>query len=141
MTVEELNPRNRAPSRNALRLAAINTIKLECSADLLIDVWKARGTNEIRELLVKHDKDLSLITQLYTTSARFRHFKMALIDALAGFSGVEFLGVHRRLGGDVHYLNAGDTYAATLIFHRDRMLIGTWGDWVERKLIVEFQQP
>lgn len=59
------------------------------------------------------------------------------IDRVLGTYGVEPL---RRtddspMGAPSHeYLNAGDTYAATLIYHRDAdaLRIGCWGDIVER---------
>jgi hypothetical protein len=57
------------------------------------------------------------------------------MDAVMGTHGVEGLGPPR--GGDYappyEYLNAGDSYAATLIYDRgrDRLFVGTWGGIVE----------
>jgi hypothetical protein len=58
------------------------------------------------------------------------------MNEVMGTHGVEGLGPRR--GGDYapryEYLNAGDTYAATLIYDRDgdRLFVGTWGDLVEK---------
>jgi hypothetical protein len=58
------------------------------------------------------------------------------MDKIMGTHGVEGLGPQRR--GDYapayEYLNTGDTYAATLIYDRDRdrLFVGNWGDLVER---------
>jgi hypothetical protein len=57
------------------------------------------------------------------------------MNEVFGTHGVEGLGPPRS--GDYappyEYLNAGDTYAATLIFDRDkdRLFISSWGDVVE----------
>ena len=61
--------------------------------------------------------------------------KRQLLNDLAGFHGVEYLGQHRRSGRSVRYLNAGDTYATTLIFTGRRMTVGCWGDLVETKAV------
>lgn len=54
------------------------------------------------------------------------------MDEVMGMAGVEAIEV----GGAVEYeyLNAGDTYATTLIYDadKDRLFIGTYGDVVER---------
>lgn len=58
------------------------------------------------------------------------------INEVLGTHGVEGIGPPRS--GDYapsyEYLNAGDTYAGTLIYHRDgdRLFVGTWGDVVEK---------
>ena len=51
------------------------------------------------------------------------------------FHGLEYIGENKRTGFDVYYLNAGDTYATTLIFHNGVMRISTVGDLVERGII------
>lgn len=57
------------------------------------------------------------------------------IDRILGTHGVEGLGPQRS--GDYapafEYLNAGDTYATTLVYTRDTdtLRIGCWGDIVE----------
>jgi len=58
------------------------------------------------------------------------------MNEVLGTHGVEGLGPPR--GGDYappyEYLNAGDTYAGTLIYDRgrDRLFVGSWGDIVEK---------
>ena len=57
------------------------------------------------------------------------------MNEVLGTHGVEGLGPPR--GGDYappyEYLNTGDTYAATLIYDRDRdrLFVGSWGDIAE----------
>ena len=48
--------------------------------------------------------------------------------------GVESLGECRTYGPPAEYLNAGDTYAATLLFDHiaGNFKLTTYGDWLER---------
>jgi hypothetical protein len=48
--------------------------------------------------------------------------------------GVEALGEVRTYGPPAEYLNAGDTYTATLLFDHiaDNFKLTSWGDWYER---------
>lgn len=57
------------------------------------------------------------------------------IDAILRTYGVEFLGQHRRTGAGVYYCNAGDTYATTVLFIGPRLVVGCWGDLVERNAV------
>lgn len=61
---------------------------------------------------------------------------MLALDSLLGTHGVEYIGeVDMRDGPPVEYLNAGDTYAATLVWYRDRVRpwsVESWGDVAER---------
>lgn len=58
------------------------------------------------------------------------------IDRIVGTHGVESLGSgeHPSYAPPFEYLNAGDTYATTLIYKRasDNLYVGTWGDVAER---------
>lgn len=61
--------------------------------------------------------------------------RIAAINALIDCHGVEALPVH--LSGahpSAVYCNAGDTYAATILYcyDSDRFLLTSWGDYVER---------
>ena len=56
--------------------------------------------------------------------------RMTCLDALAGTHGVG--GFETRRNGWCEYLNAGDTYAITLVRYRGRYLVTTWGDIAER---------
>jgi hypothetical protein len=56
--------------------------------------------------------------------------RMHVLDNLAETSGIEeFI---TRKGEHVEYLNAGDTYAATLVYFRGNYYVGCWGDYAER---------
>jgi hypothetical protein len=55
--------------------------------------------------------------------------RMHALDALAGTHGVEGF---RLRNGCCEYLNAGDTYAPTLLRVRGHYRVGTWGDIAER---------
>lgn len=54
---------------------------------------------------------------------------MEKINDLLQYHGVEVLGIHKRTNYTIYYLNAGDTYAPTILFFgADHMRVGTWGD-------------
>lgn len=55
--------------------------------------------------------------------------RMECLDALAGTHGVEAFETRR---GWCEYLNAGDTYAPTLVRYRGRYRVTCWGDIAER---------
>jgi hypothetical protein len=59
------------------------------------------------------------------------HLRLCLLDELAETHGVESFQV--RDGTWCEYLNAGDTYASTLILFRGRYRVACWGDIVERE--------
>ena len=59
------------------------------------------------------------------------HLRLCLLDGLAETHGVESLQV--RNGDWCEYLNAGDTYAPTLVLFRGRYKVACWGDIVERE--------
>lgn len=54
------------------------------------------------------------------------------IDGLIGTYGVEVLGAHKRTGLWVEYCNGGDTYTTTISFVGSRLVVGCWGDYVEK---------
>lgn len=56
--------------------------------------------------------------------------RMNVLDALAGTFGIEEF--RTRKGENVEYLNAGDTYAATIVYFRGNYYVGCWGDYAER---------
>ena len=65
------------------------------------------------------------------TLAPMLTLKLCALDELGGFFGVESF---EYSDGFVEYLNAGDTYAATLLYRpdlRDRWQVSTLGDVVE----------
>lgn len=56
--------------------------------------------------------------------------RMHCLDALGHTYGVE--AIRLRDGRYVPYLNAGDTYATTLLRFNGRYTVGCWGDIAER---------
>lgn len=56
--------------------------------------------------------------------------RLHVLNALGGFCGVEAFETSR--GELVEYLNAGDTYSATLVRFRGSYRVTTWGDIAER---------
>jgi hypothetical protein len=55
--------------------------------------------------------------------------RLTCLDALAGTHSVEAFDTRH---GVCEYLNAGETYAPTLVRFRGRYLVATWGEIVER---------
>lgn len=97
-------------------------------------VW--RGNNaEVRNVY----PDVDRIFAEYHNAPGARELRRAVIDRLLKTCGVEYLGYHKRAGQHVHYCNAGDAYYATILFIGDRLVVGCWGDLVERSLISEPQ--
>jgi len=59
--------------------------------------------------------------------------KMSMADELCETCGVELIPEgHNSRSPAIEYLNAGDTYAATLLWVAGRYRVGCWGDIVER---------
>jgi hypothetical protein len=78
------------------------------------------------------------VQRMYSTPYRNRDWRRSVIlhaiDRALGTHGVESLGpVDDEHGPPFLYCNAGDTYAATLIYDRDadELTIGCWGDALE----------
>jgi len=57
------------------------------------------------------------------------HLRLCILNELAGTHGVESFDTKH---GWCDYLNAGDTYAVTLVRFRGRYQVTTWGDIAER---------
>lgn len=56
--------------------------------------------------------------------------RLTCLDALGETYGVE--AFHTEHGELVHYLNAGDTYAPTVIRFRESYRVACWGDIAEK---------
>lgn len=69
-----------------------------------------------------------------------REMKRTAIDEIAEMHGVELLGIHKGSRDYVYYCNAGDTYAATILFHGGNLSVGCWGDMVERNSVETNQE-
>ncbi len=59
--------------------------------------------------------------------------RMAMLDELCETFGVEYIPEGRSAKSPaIEYLNAGDTYVATLLYVAGNYRVGCWGDIVER---------
>jgi hypothetical protein len=129
----------RAPSAKTLT----STFRLSPEAVKLIRKFAAAADDE------EHLKDLvdtwAPATERYVRSMHSDPYRSQLwrntvalhaINEHFGTYGVEGLGTPRS--GDYappyEYLNAGDSYSATLIYDRDkdRLFVGSWGDVAEK---------
>jgi hypothetical protein len=63
-------------------------------------------------------------------SPKLWDLRMHCLDAVCGTYGIE--GFRIRKGEHVEYLNAGDTYAATIVYFRGNYRLATWGDYAEK---------
>jgi hypothetical protein len=90
------------------------------------------------ELLAQYEAAATVQRQSYNDHPTIHLRRIAIASVLnKEFHGVEFLGWYRRTEARVYYLNAGDPYAATLIFQGDNLRVACWGDLVERNAIKE----
>ena len=130
-----------APSIESLNHS---NIRLDCSPEVIRGVWNASCRNAAIVALTRHFQgDVGKAEDFFceTQQNGFRGLraladhKRTMIDRLAGFHGVEYLGVHRRAGKVVRYCNAGDSYAPTLCFMGRRLFIATVGDLIEDRKV------
>ena len=121
-------------ARTAASVKNLITIKdvTEEDAKRIRAIW--RGTlSDVRKEYPETD---SLIAE-YHNAPGAREIRLVIVDRLIQTCGVEYLGYHKRAGQHVYYCNAGDAYAGTILFIGDRLVVGCWGDLVERNLIKE----
>jgi len=104
-----------------------NAIRLDCTPELIRAIWKAKNRDEL-ETIYPPAAD---IDRDYFNPLNLRQIKREAVNKAAGFYGVEYLGRDRRTGDRVYYCNAGDTYAATLCFIGNRLIVSCWGYFVE----------
>ncbi|ALT58079.1 hypothetical protein FDG94_gp087 [Pseudomonas phage SM1] len=95
-------------------------------------IWRG-DLDEVR----KHFPETDTLIEEYYTQPGARELRRVIIDRLLDTCGVEYLGQYKRSGEHVHYCNAGDPYVTTVMFFDQRLVIGCWGDLVERNLIRE----
>lgn len=81
--------------------------------------------------------DTDKVIDSYYHQPGARELRRVIIDKMIDTCGVEYLGQLKRSGEHVYYCNAGDTYAGTILFIGQRLVVGCWGDLVERNRIVE----
>ena len=113
-------------------LTAIHGVD-EQTAKLVRAVWRAESRDEI---IAACPESADYGRDFYTRPT-LRECKRDAIDRLIGTYGVEYLGVSRKTGEDVYYCNAGDGYAATVIFSGSTLRVGCWADMVERGSVRE----
>lgn len=83
---------------------------------------------KLRELIVEFNLE-SWRRQFYNPP-RIADVKLAILDKLANTCGTESFQVKNTDWCD--YLNAGDTYAPTLVYFRGRYRVSSWGEIAER---------
>ena len=130
----------RAPSTKAL-LSEFRNLSAE-EAKLIRKLADATDDGErLKKLVDAHvPATSSYVRSMHSDPYRSRLWRTTValhaMNEILGTHGVEGLGPPRS--GDYappyEYLNAGDTYAGTLIYDRggDRLFVGTWGDVVEK---------
>lgn len=94
-------------------------------------IWKSESLGDLEKIDCQLYRD--------TTGGLFNldleHVKKLMIDSVINTHGIEYLGYHKRQEVHVDYCNAGDTYTTTIIFMGDNLVVGCWGDLVEKNLI------
>lgn len=101
---------------------------------LYIDRGTAVKVREImqsrtRQPILEQFPGIAEYTRACYNSPGFNYIKMLAIDTLLNTHGVESF---RTRKGALEYCNAGDTYAATVIYYQGRFRVACWGDIVER---------
>ena len=81
-----------------------------------------------REQLLRTPVGAARVAECYHAPST-QDIRMQCLDALGNFYGVEVLDTKK---GECMYLNAGDTYAATLVRFNGAYRITCWGDIAER---------
>jgi len=128
----------RAPSAKTLT----SEFKISADAAKLVRAFAAVADDgeKLKELVDKKaPATASYVRSMHSDPYRSRLWRTTValhaMNEHFGTYGVEGLGPPRS--GDYappyEYLNAGDTYSATLIYDRDRdrLFVGSWGDLVE----------
>ena len=96
-----------------------------------------KDLEEIGGNMLEGDEDLEALAKQLNSAGGARRVEKAMRDAdkILGTHGVEAVFEEGDYDGDaaMTYLNAGDTYAATLVYDvgEDELYVSTWGDWVE----------
>lgn len=69
----------------------------------------------------------------YFHDGQHRYSRMTRIDAVLGTYGVEYIPAGNNTKSPaIHYCNAGDPYATTILKVNGHFRVGCWGDLVER---------
>lgn len=99
-------------------------------AKLIRHVWRDAKKSELLFLAEKYGIKLH-----HGYVECYEYLRQLIIDKIGNFYGLEYLGVHKRSGNEIAYCNAGDAYAATIVFNGLAMRVNCWGDYVEKELI------
>lgn len=107
----------------------------DTSPEQLRAVWKARTLDDVYAAAPEAFDTVHREVAGWYNGPTFGAFKRSVLNALLGTYGVEYLGEHRRYHCSVYYCNAGDPYAATLVFFGGIAHAMCWGDLVERGVV------
>jgi len=130
----------RAPSIKTL-LSEFRQLSAEDAKLIRAIAAAADDAEDLKELVdTRVPATESYVRSLYSDPYRSRLWRTTValhaMNEVLGTYGVEGLGPPR--GGDYappyEYLNTGDSYAATLVYDRDRdrLFVSSWGDIVEK---------
>jgi len=101
-TLREVFGENARQARKVLEMSRSELVALPAGAERVRECYNPPDTHDVR---------------------------MTCLNALADTHGVELFDTRR---GVCEYLNAGDTYAVTLVYFRGRYMVTSWGDIAER---------
>ncbi|MNN02553.1 hypothetical protein D3C81_1152170 [compost metagenome] len=135
---------------------AHSNIRLDCEPATVRALWKAVTKQNCLDVLAAHfarsmppgatshtDQAEAFFETHLWENGKMRSMpahKRAMLNTLAGFDGVETLGLHTRAWKDVYYCNAGDTYVPTLCFMGRRLFVSSWGDLIESRRVRPYNQ-
>lgn len=116
------------------RLMEIKDVTEE-DAKLIRAIWKIEN---IHEIIALHPDADALWKQ--NTKMGIGMLKYLCVDKIIRTYGVEFLGMLKRTTEDVYYCNTGDTYATTVVFIGNRLIVTFWGHYVEKNLLQDLSK-
>jgi hypothetical protein len=88
---------------------------------------------DIEKVIEKYPAAKRRMDECYNRPADY-DIRFHVINDLGKFYGLEAFAICQnsmRSDDYVHYLNAGDTYATTLLHHKGAYFVSTWGDAYE----------
>lgn len=115
--------------------ATLETVTDPDTAKRIRAIWRELT----REQLIAQFPAVEAFARQCFTRPDIRLLRRMAVDIALETHGVEYLGISKRTGEWVYYCNAGDSYAATILFAGSRLWVGSWADMVESKSIRERQ--